>query len=129
MPVGILELKWMGGLDLGLALERLHPGGMVEDRTELGLVSLQLLFAQVEAGETGNVGNVDFYRHERASVGSPSENLGEDRGESVVRPAEIVEGDRLARLVGEGRLPRTEVDRRYAPFRHLRHIGPALLVG
>lgn len=60
----------MEGLLLGISLQRLHLGRVIEDHAELGLIALELIGSQVKAGKTRHVGNINVDWHGRRSVGN-----------------------------------------------------------
>ena len=64
----------MGGRFNAFGIEFLHPGGVVQNQPELGLVMGQLLVAQPEPGEPRNMSNVDIDGHP-LSVGAAHEQI------------------------------------------------------
>jgi len=60
---GVGKAEWMGRLDIRLYLQGLHPGGVLQDQSQLGLVRLELFVGQAETSQTRDVGNIDLYRH------------------------------------------------------------------
>jgi hypothetical protein len=70
----------MGGLHVGLDLQRLDPGRVLQNQSELGLVRLQLRFGQIEASQARYMGDVDLYGHRGGVYESPPSHQNRKNG-------------------------------------------------
>jgi len=71
---GVHHRERMGGRFNAFGIELLHPGGVVQDQPELGLVMGEFLVAQPEPGEPRNMSNIYIDGHP-LSVGAAHEQI------------------------------------------------------
>lgn len=62
-PEGVHHCERMGGRLNAFRVEFLHPGCVLQDQPELGLIVGELFVAQPESGEPRNMSNVDIDGH------------------------------------------------------------------